>query len=124
MGDIYEEFKWVPHVLFGVGFLWLLRKAIGNTAIETLKVLFLEFRQINQVRTERGAVNLVGGIIIGCGVFSLLIFNNLDKLLKIVNYSSAAPHNEKTAHAIVMVVFVGAFFLVCTAMVKEPSQLK
>lgn len=122
MTQVYADLRFMGLTLFAILVLWLLKKVLGNSALDTIKTVLAEIRQLAMLKSERGAVNMIGGLVLAAALLSMFVSDQFGKMLLLGQSAPASPSELKAVLGIVGVSFIGGFFLICAAMVQGPKK--
>lgn len=105
------------YIAFGLGCLYFIKRFLGGGFRETVEVLISELVRLRKAFSERGAANMVGGIVLAAIVVVLMVNDNIGKLAKLGMTVDPGDAGQRLYLALGCVFFIAVYFLICASYV-------
>ena len=109
-------------IVFALLCLWFMKAKLGLGFQELVSGLIAEFRSIPQIKSERGAVNMVGGLAVFAFSAIFVLFDLIGRLQRIATAAGVTSNLERYAVYGFSLFILAGFFLLCLAMVRPGDK--
>lgn len=118
-GDMLKAMVWI---VFGLACLWFMKAKLGIGAGEFIKGLLQELRRIRFLKSERGGLNMAGGLFMFSIVGVYILFDSVGRLQRVADQSGTNSAVGKTILVLACLLSVGGFFLLCIRLVNSKGD--